>query len=103
MSLIRVEVLSSEISELYEQISKKLMTIGNCMTTLSEYWQAIEKRMIPSETQPPRKISSDYLYLKSSCLTYAASLTKPIELMKLGIHQMFRVTRKKMQPFGQVV
>lgn len=102
--ITRVETLSSEISELYEQIAKKMMNIGNCMTTLSEYWLAVEKRMPEAETTSfPRKISSDYLYLKTSCLTYSASMTKPIELMKLGISQMFRSTRKKLEPFGQML
>ena len=77
------------------------MFIGNSMTVLSEYWQSIEKNLAKSST-PNRKISSDYLYLKTSCLTFAASLTKPIELTKLGMYQMFRGTRKKLEPFGQV-
>ena len=94
--------MATDISELYEQISKKLMVVGNSMTTLSEYWQSVERR-IPNPEATSRKISSDYLYLKTSCLTYGASLTKPIELMKLGIHQMFRTTRKQLEPFGQVI
>jgi hypothetical protein len=96
--------LSTEISELYDQIAKKMMALGNSMTTLSEYWQAIEKRM-PSydhQTLVSRKISPDYLYLKSACLTHAVSLTKPVEVMKLDIHQMFKTARKKLEPFGQV-
>lgn len=40
--------------------------------------------------------------MKAAFLAYSTSLTKPVELVKLGIHQMFKNTRKKLEPLDQV-
>jgi hypothetical protein len=71
------------------------------LTTLSEYWLTIEK-YTNNKAKDSHIISADYLYLKTACLSYSTSLSKPIELIKLGIHQMFKNTRKKLEPVSQV-
>lgn len=75
--------------------------LGNSLTTMAEYWHVIEKYSI-GEGKKNKKMSTDYLYLKSSCLSVAASLAKPVEQMKLGINQLFKTTRKRLEPINQV-
>lgn len=68
---------------------------------MSEYWQTIEKYTNKQE-KDNIKVSGDYLYLKSACLSLSASLTRPVELVKFGLQQLFKNTRKKLEPIGKV-
>lgn len=71
------------------------------LATLSEYWQAIE-RYTSDRQYRDHKVSSDYQYLKAAFLSYSASMAKPVELVKLGIHQVFKNTRIKLEPVSEV-
>lgn len=94
--------MTLNISEHYQEIEKKTSQLSTCLTTLSEYWQSIEKYMGNEEENIKSRVSSDYLYLRNAFSSYSASLSKPVEQVKLGIHQLFKNTWKKLEPIGHV-
>ncbi len=99
----RIETLALEISEHFEQISKKYLELGNLLSKSGDYWESAEKYFKDSVQFESLALSDSLKYLKAACLSSSSSLTKPVELFKTNIHHFSRNNRKSTEPISEMM
>lgn len=76
------------------------MAMGDLLSKCADYWDGIEKYTKPSKNE---SLVSHTKNLKTSCLSFASVLHKPVELFRNNLFTMVRNTRKNFENIDDVV
>lgn len=95
--------MALEISDHFEQISKKYLELGNLLSKSGDYWESAEKYFKDTIQIEGLSLSENLKYLKAACLSSSSSLMKPVELFKTNIHHFSRNNRKSIEPLSEMM
>lgn len=94
----KVEVLSSEISEAYEGISKKMSNISALLGKASDYWKNLEKYIIdPSVPIKPPSVASSFKNLQKAFQTVSFSEARPVGMYKKDLPSIVQQSHKEIE------